>query len=328
MHDYQRIKERIMGGLIPAVPVPRSADGAIHLEAHDRYVRYMAGQQVAGVAVWVHTGRGLHLPHHEREYVLRSWRKQLREEQLVIAGAGARIDPIWPEESRVDRWKESARRMAEEAMRWGADAILVFPPAIFRDLSPEVRDEAIVEYHVSLANEGFPLILFYLYEEAGGIVYTPDVLRRLMELPQTIGIKMACLDSVMTMQDVASLLEREFPDKLFITGEDRMFGYSVMRGAKGALAGLGAAYPNIQTDMIKAYLNGEADRFLELSSRVDGYAEAAFKAPMDKYILRMLWLLVIAEVIPPEAAHDITGYEMSQDEVKSLHEAVLVNRLY
>lgn len=328
MYEYHKIIARISGGLIPAVPVPRSSDGIIHQEAHTQYVRYLAEQRIAGVAVWVHTGRGLHLSRAEREYVIRSWRETLSREQVIIAGVGCLDDPSWTEASRPERWLAASRTMAEEAMSWGADAYLVFPPVLFRDLPASSRDEAIIDYHRKLADQGYPLILFYLYEEAGGIRYSPYVLEQLLKLPQVIGIKMASLDSVMTMQEVSSLMQRYFPDKLFITGEDRMFGYSVMRGAKSALAGLGAAFPNIQADMITAYLEGDADKFMELSSRVDGFAEATFTQPMDKYILRMLWCLVLAEVIPAEAAHDITDYVMSQEELGSLREAITVNRLY
>ncbi|WP_185897345.1 dihydrodipicolinate synthase family protein [Paenibacillus zeisoli] len=328
MRDYKQIREQLTGGMIPAVPVPRSADGTIHVEAHENYAKYMAAQRIHGVALWVHTGRGLQLTRPEREYVLRCWRANLGPEQAIVAGSGSLIDPAWKAEERVKRWYASSHEMAADAMNGGADALLVFPPVIFRDLPPAERDEAIVAYHQSLADQGYPLILFYLYEEAGGVNYTLKVLERLMELSQVIGIKVATLDSVMTMQDISSLMRIHFPDKLLFTGEDRMFGYSLMRGAESALVGLGAAFPNIQADLIQAYRDRRYDQFMDLSARIDGFAEAAFVAPMDKYILRMLWCLVLAGVIPEEAAGELAGYEISQEEIDILREAITSNQLY
>ncbi len=39
---------RITGKIVPAVPVPWSADGRIHRAAQESYVRYMASQDVGG----------------------------------------------------------------------------------------------------------------------------------------------------------------------------------------------------------------------------------------------------------------------------------------
>ena len=95
-----------------------------------------------------------------------------------------------------------------------------------------------------------PLILFYLYEAAGGISYSLELLDELTRLPQVVGIKMATLDSVMTFQEVALWLQERSPEIALITGEDRFLDYSLMLGAESALVGMGAALINLQADMI------------------------------------------------------------------------------
>ncbi|MOA52222.1 hypothetical protein D3C78_1754820 [compost metagenome] len=67
---------------------------------------------------------------------------------------------------------------------------------------------------------------------------------------------------------------------------------------------------------------------MDLSSRIDAYAEITFRPPMDQYILRMLWCLVCAGVIPEEAAHDKTAYVMSAEEIANLRHTIEKNRLY
>lgn len=323
-----QIRQKMLDGIIPAVPVPKYADGRVDRSAQDRYARYLSGMNIAGVAVWSHTGRGLLLSEDERETVLRSWKTHLDMEKVIVAGVGATYDPLLAFTERVHRWKSEAFRMASTAKQLGADALLVFPPVIYNELPQSERDAYIIEYHRELSELGVPIILFYLYEEGGGMIYSDAVLRQMLFMPMTIGIKMASLDSVMTMQRISTLLANEYPEHLFITGEDRMFGYSLMRGANCALMGLGAAYPNIQHDLIQAYRNQEYERFMDLSSRIDAYAEVTFTAPMDQYILRMLWCLVCAGVISEEAAHDQAAYVMSAEEIEHLRYTIGKSRLY
>jgi 4-hydroxy-tetrahydrodipicolinate synthase len=301
------VRERLRGGLVPAVPVPRRADGTLHEAAQYAYTSYMAEQPVAGVAVWVHTGRGLHLAPEMRARVLRSWRAAIGGERCVIAGAGARPD--------TPDYDAAAVRMAEEAAALGTDALLCFPPVRHRG-----DPDRIVRYHAALAEVGLPLLLFFLYEAAGGVTYTPEVLRALFALPRVAGIKMATLDSVMTFQDVARLIREEFPETLLITGEDRFLGYSLLCGAESALIGMGAAEPASQAALIAAHRRGEAETFLRLSRAVDQFAQATFRAPMEGYIQRMLWALAGAGVLPAEATHDPEGPPLEAWE----HENVLV----
>jgi dihydrodipicolinate synthase/N-acetylneuraminate lyase len=291
------IQERLRGSLVPAVPVPRTASGRLHEAAQESYAAYMAEQPVAGVAVWVHTGRGPYLDRETRSRVLRSWRQAMGPGRPVIAGAGA-----LPQTPDYDR---AAARMAAEAADGGADALLAFPPVAHRG----DRDR-IVAYHRSLAEVGLPLLLFYLYEAAGGVTYDRETLRDLFALPGVAGIKMATLDSVMTFQDVAALIRSEYPGMLLITGEDRFLGYSLLCGAEGALIGMGAALPGPQAALLRAHLAGEDAAFLRLTRAVDAFAQATFRAPMEGYIRRMLWALADTGVLPEEATHDPHGPEL------------------
>jgi 4-hydroxy-tetrahydrodipicolinate synthase len=304
----QVVQERLRGGLVPAVPVPRHADGRLHEAAQDAYAAYMARQPVAGVAVWVHTGRGPYLDPETRARVLASWRAAMGPDRLVIAGAGALPDR--PE------YIQAAARMAAEAAQGGADALLAFPPVPYRG-----APERVVAYHRALAEVGLPLLLFFLYEAAGGVTYGRETLRDLFALPGVAGIKMATLDSVMTFQDVAGLIQTEFPKTLLVTGEDRFLGYSLLCGAQSALIGMGAALPGPQAALLRAHREGDAGAFLRLTRAVDAFAMATFRAPMEGYIRRMLWALADCGILPEEATHDPHGPALADWEREDLRRA-------
>ena len=282
------LAERLDWGLVPAVPVPfRGAE--IDAQAQRGYAAWMAGQPVAGVAVWAHTGRGPHLSAEQRRLVLETWREALPD-RVIVAGA-------------------RDITMAIEARRGKADALLAFP---------ERQDP--VAHHRRLGRE-LPVIAFYLYEAAGGVAYDDATLDAILALPEVLGIKVATLDSVMTCQRIAALVARH-PGKLLVTGEDRFLGYSIMLGARSALVGMGAALPDLQARLLDAARAGAWDRFVALSAVCDRFAQATFTAPMEGYVRRMLWAAAADGGLAPEACDDPWGPALPAAERAAVEQAV------
>lgn len=318
----QQLRARLEGALIPAVPVPFDAAGNYQPDAETKLIRYHAASPSAGVAVWVHTGRGLLLPAETRRAVFTSWRRGLSPNQFIIAGVGcSRADsPKEIDELTDDEYIARAVALAEEAKALGADGFLVYAPTKFRGRADQ--DRKILEHHEAIASVGVPLVLFYLYEAAGGISYSLDLLDRLLALPQVAGIKVATLDSVMTFQSIAQRIKSRAPKAALITGEDRFFGYTLMRGSVGALIGMGCCLPGPQAELIAAWREGRLDRFAQLSTAIDLFAETTFVPPMEGYIRRMMIALAHDGVLPMEATFDPWGPPIGEDEIAPIGEAV------
>ncbi|PWT90996.1 MAG: dihydrodipicolinate synthase family protein [Blastocatellia bacterium] len=308
--NSDQLRTALVGGLVPAVPVTFDRDGRFHPAAHEAYVAHMTKQPIAGVAVWAHTGRGLHLDADTARRVIGDWHLALSDKPL-IAGVGSRRKEADPK-----RATEETLAMASVAAEYGADALLVYPPVWLRQ--HDSPDKLIVDHHAQLSQIGLPLVLFYLYEAAGGVRYNRSVLDDLLSLPNVVGIKMATLDSVMTFQDVARQIQARHPDKLLITGEDRFLGYSLRLGARTALVGLGAVCTEVQTELLSAHFTGNATRFLELSDSIDRLAEVLFIDPMEGYIGRVLRALAHLEIIPGEAAYDPWGPQLRETEIATI----------
>lgn len=317
----KNIKEKLLKGIFPAVPIPFTKKCEVDTYAQDSYIEYMKTQPADGFAVWAHTGRGLLIDDETREYIMSSWRNAFPH-KLMIAGAGANAKECAKCGNPELEYIKRTVKMAQLAKELHADAVLAYAPVMFR--GDKDADKKIVEYHKEIISVGLPVILFYLYEEAGGISYSMDVLNELLNMDEVVGIKMATLDSVMTYQKISALIQRNFPEKLLITGEDRFFGYTMMRGAKAALVGIGSACTAIEKNMMNSYYDGEYEKFIELSLKVDKLAECTFKAPMEGYIKRMLVVLTLLGVIPETSAYDPFGpyCELEYEEVKEI-ESVL-----
>jgi 4-hydroxy-tetrahydrodipicolinate synthase len=272
--DAAALARRLRHGLVPAVPVPWTRGAGLDEAALAGYVRWMARQPIAGVAVSVHTGRGRHLTPADRRRVLAAWRGGLPD-RVIVAGA----------------WDEAS---AAEAREGGANAILAFP----------CKDDPL-GYHERLSRH-LPVILFYLYEAAGGVAWPLTTLRNLLAQPGVLGIKVATLDSVMTFQDIATLMG-ELPDKLLITGEDRFLGYSLLLGAEAALIGMGAALPDVQAGLLRSRADRDWARFVQLTALCDDFARVTFRVPMEGYVRRMLWAAAADGAIPAAACEDPWG---------------------
>jgi 4-hydroxy-tetrahydrodipicolinate synthase len=301
----------LRGRLFPAVPVPFDSRGRIDRDAQARLASRLAEQSIGGVAIWAHTGRGLLLSREQRTAVLDDWKAALGGRGSLIAAAG----PL-PGTTDAATAFRAARAMAEHAAEGGADALLVHPPGFARGRPDENR--LILDYHAEVAQAGLPLILFYLYEAAGGLSYDAETLAELLVRPEVVGIKVATLDSIMTFQDLARLVLERFREKVLLTGEDRFLGYSLMCGAQAALIGMGGTCTQLQASLLQAHEDRDSSRFLTLSAQADRLGEATFIQPMEGYIQRVLWCLVHEGVIPRSAAFDPWGPALRPDEFDHL----------
>lgn len=298
---------RLEGTLIPAVPLPRRSNGEVHTEAQRAYTAWMATQDIGGVAVWAHTGRGLHLDDETRSAVLTSWRSALPPRAVIVAGCGVPAGTKLPGDARArtDAVIRATVAMAEEAREGGAEALLVHPPSALASL-PDAATRAI-ELHRALTSAGLPLIAFLLYQRASGLEYDDSTLDAILGLPHVAGVKLATLDSVMRFQDISARLTTTHADTLLITGEDRFLGYSLLVGARAALIGMGAARPAMQAALVRAAQSRDWPTFVRLTSACDAFARVTFVEPMEGYIRRMLWALAADGIIPDDACEDPFG---------------------
>lgn len=295
----EELVDRLGGGLVPAILTPLSASGELDEAVLGRYLERVAAG-AAALAVWAHTGRAAYLSAAQRETVLRAAID--RTDLPVIAGVTAPAGTEATEQAVT----EQVLQEAERAAALGASALLVFPPVALAG-APD-REAAAQRIHERLARTfGLPLILFLLHGGAGGFPYSPSLLRSLLSIPQTAGIKLATLDAAVTCQDVIQLVRDEFGDRLAITGEDRMYGPSFLWGAEAALVGIAAAATELSLAVVEAWTAKDAARFVEASGRLDRLAAVTFKAPIEGYIQRMLWVAAWEGSIPEDQAHDPFG---------------------
>ena len=304
-------QKKLFGGLFPAVPVPFRNDGSVDWKSQEKYIDYMKTQDIEGAAVWAHTGRGLFLDRETRIKVLLCWREKLPG-KIIIAGVGAKIENNLSDK----KYLKKTEMMLKDEIECKADIVMPYAPTMFRNRKN--KTEKIIEYYELFARDDVPLILFYLYEAAGGIEYSLDLLSELLNIRNVVGIKLATLDSVMTNQDVSALIQVKFPDVTIITGEDRFLPYSFQMGATAALIGMGAVCTNMQKEMINAWLKKEYEKYHDLAQKVDEFAQSIFIDPMEGYIQRLLYVLAKQNIISQDAIFDPLGPMLPKSDIERI----------
>jgi len=268
-------------GLISATVLPMKPDATPDEGALRRYIRWVAEQGVAGVAINADTGESAHLTHAEKVRVLEVVREELPGGVVMVAGLGG-------------PFTEQAVQQARDYRAAGADALLVFPIPAY--LSSPLDPAIPVRYHQAIARAGVPMILFQLQPALGGVNFDQATLAQLAAIDEVVAIKEASFDARRYMDTVATI--RSLPRKIaFLTGNDNFIYESFLLGADGALIGFGAVMTREQVELIRLARDKRYDEAAPLAARVQRLADAIFAPPVANYRARLKEALVMLGVL-------------------------------
>ncbi|MEU8142056.1 dihydrodipicolinate synthase family protein [Nonomuraea sp. NPDC048901] len=283
----QVLRDRLRGTLLAAAATPMTESGEVDLGVVSRYLAGLVEDGADGLAVLAHTGRGPYLSPDVRAAVIE---RAVALGVPVIVGVGG--------SSAHSGGVAQAEEQARVAARLGADGVLVFP----------AEGDRLGGHEAIWRAAGIPMIAFDLYTRP----CPPETMRDLLRHPGVAGIKTALLSDAMGCQRAITLAREA--DRLAITGEDRMFGPSLLWGAEAALVGLAAASVPVTAAVMAAYRGSDLRAFDAASGRLDRLATATFTEPMEGYVQRMLWLAAAEGRIPESHAHDPYGPPLPEQE--------------
>src|SRR5512133_2725132 len=284
------MQEIDLRGIIPAIVTPMTSEGELDLPALSRYVQWLVEQGPVARAENVDTGEGPHLTADEKRQTLETVAEAVAGKCKVVGGVAG---------------PSTAQGIANAraAQAAGAEALLVFPiPAFFGlPLNPEVP----YRYHTAIAEAvDLPLILFQLQPALGGVLFTMEILHKLITIPSVVAIKEASFDAVRFLQ-VKAALESASRKITFLTGNDNFICESFILGAEGALLGFSTLGTREQVQMLAAVGRGDIVGARELGFRLQPLADIIFAPPVTDYrartkeALKMLGILENTTVRPP-----------------------------
>lgn len=262
-----------LNGMFPALTTPFDADGAV---ASDRLRENIAKYNrlpLAGYVAVGSTGESVLLSRAEVEQVFTAVRESAAPGKILIAGVGSESTP------------ETISR-AKAAANIGFDIALVKTPSFFKSaLTPD----ALVEHYKRVADASKLPVLLYAIPQFTGVALEPDLVARLAEHPNIIGIKESS-GNVQRVGEIVAAVPANF--QVLVGSADTLY-VSLTLGAVGGILALADCLPELCLELYRAFAADQISTARELNRRI---------LPASKKLVRQLGIAGV------KAAMDYRGY--------------------
>jgi len=247
--------------LVPGVYVPTMCFFDIDTEDVDtatiaRLAVRLARAGVTGLATQGSNGEAVHLTHSERQLVTATTRKALDDAGFtrmpIIVGCGCQST-------------RETIQYCHEAWESGGDYALVLPPSYYASLFAPAS-ETIFEYFTAVADASpIPIIIYNFPGAVGGLDLSSDVIVKLAEHPNIVGVKLTCGNTgklnrvAAATRKLSKNRDRHNPDFLVLGGSADFSIQALVAGGHGILAGLANIAPKACIKTISLYNEGKTE---------------------------------------------------------------------
>jgi dihydrodipicolinate synthase/N-acetylneuraminate lyase len=289
MIEQRKLRRKVQG--IAAALLPFESDGRV---AVDVFQRHLVATQRAGLmnAVNMDTGYVNYLNDAEKQEVLRWTREALGAGVAFVAGAYI--------ENQSDNGPGDVvalyRREMERIVALGGIPIL-FQTARLHGKSAL---EKVAAYRAICA--GFPRVLAF---ELGpmfapnGEIFDEETVRRLMDIPELVGMKHSSLDRIVELGRLA-LRDAHRPDFQIYTGND--LGINMIEYGSDYLLGLATFAPEKFAERDRLWEAGHP-AYYALSDALQYLGNVAFREPVPAYKHSAAVFLHLTGRIPTDSPH-------------------------
>ena len=254
--------------VFPPMPTPFD-NGDVDVAAIGTNIERWMTAGLGGVVVLGTNGEAALLDDDESDRVVAAARPFVPRDRVLIAGVG----------------RESTRATiaaAGRATRAGADAVLVRTPSFYRAHLPP---PALAAHYTAVADASPVPVLLYNYPAFTGVTLSPDLIGRLAQHANIVGIKETSTDGAQFV-DMAAVV----PERFTILAGSAPGAYTGMcAGAGGAILAIACVLPELCLQLLSLVRAARHAEALALQQRLTpvaravttGFGVAGLKAAMD-----------------------------------------------
>jgi 4-hydroxy-2-oxoglutarate aldolase len=259
-----------LSGVFAPVTTPFDPDsGEIDPIALRANVAVLTASALAGFVVFGTTGEGPLLDDDERAGAIDTVRSRSGA-LLVLAATGA----------------ESTRatvRRCRGAANAGADAVLVAPPFYYR---PQMTSDALLAHYRAVADQSpVPVVLYQVPRAYASVELTTELVARLAEHPNIVGIK----DSAGDLDLLSDLVASCGSGFAVLVGSGEILHGALRAGAVGGILAVADLAPGLCRDVFRFGRSGDHDAAALIQARlsilhrkiVAGHGVPGIKAALD-----------------------------------------------
>jgi 4-hydroxy-2-oxoglutarate aldolase len=262
-----------LNGIFPALTTPFDADGGVAADRLRENITHYNRLPLTGYVAVGSTGESVLLSRAEVEQVFAAVRESAAPGRILIAGVGAESTP-----ETISRSKAAANL--------GFDCVLVKTPSFFKSaLTPD----ALVEHYRRVADASKLPVLLYAIPQFTGVALEADLVARLAEHSNIIGIK----ESSGNVQRVGEIIAAVPAGFQVIVGSADTLYASLTLGAVAGILALADCLPELCIELYRASAEGQTASARELNLRI---------LPASKKLVRQLGIAGV------KCAMDFRGY--------------------
>jgi len=252
----KKLNSKLRGVLVP-FPTPFDDGGELDARALRENIVRWNETGVCGYVALGSTGERVHLDERECLIVIETAREVVPESMAFVAGVG-------------EQSTRGTIRDATRAARAGADAVLVITPHFYRG---RMTNAALFDHFTAIADSSHVPVILYNIPQNTGVALAPEIIARLREHENIIGIK----DSSGDMPALAETLRLagDAPESFRImTGHGGVLYPSLCAGVGGAILAAACVAPALCVEIFDAVEAGEHARARDLQARLSPIARA------------------------------------------------------
>jgi 4-hydroxy-2-oxoglutarate aldolase len=221
-----------LDGIFPALTTPFDPNGALRLDHLRENIARYNPIALAGYVVIGSTAESVFLSRAEMDQILAAVRETAAPGRILIAGTG------------VDSTAETISR-TKAAAAMGYDCALVKTPYYYK---PALSADSYVEHYRRVADASPVPVLLYSVPQFTGVALEADLVARLAEHPNIIGMK----ESSGNVQRVGEIIMAVPEDFQMLVGSAGTLLPSMVVGARGGVLGLADFLPELCLDLYTA----------------------------------------------------------------------------
>ena len=264
----QQTVDRLKGIFAPVV-TPFNRRGGLDERAFVANLRAYQAMRLSGILVAGSTGEAPYLTERERLRCLTLARRIIRPPKLLLAGTG------------LESTQETIR-LSREAIRRGADALLIVTPAYYK---PRMDSATLAAHYRAIADAVSRPVLIYSIPQFTGVNIRVDTIAALSHHPRIVGLK----ESSGNLEFIRDVIQESKAGFRVLVGSALIVLEGLKAGAAGAVLGPADYAPELCLDLIETFAAGNEQRAARLQTALAPlvtkiaapFGIAGIKAAMD-----------------------------------------------
>ena len=248
-----------LNGIFTAITTPFNAEGAVAVDRLRENIARYNRLPLAGIVAVGSTGESVLLTRAEVEQVFSAVREAAAPGRILIAGTGS--------ESTAETISRS-----KAAASLGFDCVLVKTPSFYKSA---LNPDTLAEHYRRVADACQIPVILYSIPQLTGVALEADLVARLAEHPNIIGIKESS-GNVQRVGEIIAAVPEKF--QVVVGSADTLYA-SLLIGAVGGVLALADCLPELCIEVHRAVASDQMANARDLNRRI---------LPASKKIVRQL----------------------------------------